>query len=779
MARKALIQTRRDTAANWTSVNPVLAAGEPGLETDTGKVKYGDGTTAWTSLGYATNPNAETRRTYNIKDYGAAVDGTTDDATAINAAGSAANAAGGGYVVIPVGTGPAIMGAYLQLYPNVVFVGEAGASIKMKNGSNIGNFIRGTSVHYGGILNLKVDYNHSNNTSCSQGMSIGTSSHFTLIDNIFTDVKGFAIALIGNSASRNDHAEVHRNRVINPRPTPNDLLLVVSDYGNVTGNRVIGATHNISLCLYESDSLYAAGNIIELAGSGSGQTGIGMLSLTNSTVIGNKVIGLGSPYTGTGISVLTEFDNVTPIPAPSTNNTIAFNTLKHLSAAIELRDTSDDVVRGNRLEEVYFSFQFPSGSYTSATNIHIKNNDVDSTAIVNNPKDAIRIWYKDNAAINITTHEGSGAEYPHRTITSGSSVNVDRSLDTTIFIKKTVGSATSVVLPNGTFVERGKEYTILDGKGDAATNNITVTTTSSQTINGSSSTTITTNYGAKTFKWDGDEWNIINSYSTANDGTVSTVSVETANGLAGSVANASTTPAITLSTTVTGLLKGNGTAISAASAGTDYLVPSGNGSSLTGLTQSQIASLTSDLANKPSKTTANTYTAGMKQTVSHDATNAGFNLGNVTGDPSGALEGDVWYNSSTDTVLYRAGASTQTFAVTDAAQTFANKRITRRAPVVTQSATPAINTDVTDVAHITGLAQAITSMTSSLTGTPVEGDQLRIDITDNGTARAITWGASFESSTASLPTTTVVSTRLDIMFVWNSVTSKWRCLAVA
>lgn len=52
MARKALIQTRRDTAANWTSVNPVLAAGEPGLETDTGKVKYGDGTTAWASLSY-------------------------------------------------------------------------------------------------------------------------------------------------------------------------------------------------------------------------------------------------------------------------------------------------------------------------------------------------------------------------------------------------------------------------------------------------------------------------------------------------------------------------------------------------------------------------------------------------------------------------------------------------------------------------------------------------------------------------------------------------------
>lgn len=111
--------------------------------------------------------------------------------------------------------------------------------------------------------------------------------------------------------------------------------------------------------------------------------------------------------------------------------------------------------------------------------------------------------------------------------------------------------------------------------------------------------------------------------------------------------------------------------------------------------------------------------------------------------------------------------------------TLTNKRVTKRAPAVTQSATPAINTDVTDVAHITALAQAITSMTSSLTGTPVEGDTLRIDITDNGTARGITWGASFEASTVALPTTTVISTRLDVGFVWNSVTSKWRCVAVA
>jgi hypothetical protein len=46
------IQVRRGTAAQWTSANPTLAAGEQGFETDTNKLKIGTGSTAWTSLPY-------------------------------------------------------------------------------------------------------------------------------------------------------------------------------------------------------------------------------------------------------------------------------------------------------------------------------------------------------------------------------------------------------------------------------------------------------------------------------------------------------------------------------------------------------------------------------------------------------------------------------------------------------------------------------------------------------------------------------------------------------
>jgi hypothetical protein len=48
-----IIQVRRDTAANWTSNNPILATGELGFETDTGLFKIGRNDTDWTSLAYA------------------------------------------------------------------------------------------------------------------------------------------------------------------------------------------------------------------------------------------------------------------------------------------------------------------------------------------------------------------------------------------------------------------------------------------------------------------------------------------------------------------------------------------------------------------------------------------------------------------------------------------------------------------------------------------------------------------------------------------------------
>jgi hypothetical protein len=49
------IKVRRDTALNWTNNNPTLALGEIAYETDTLKLKFGNGSTAWNNLTYATS----------------------------------------------------------------------------------------------------------------------------------------------------------------------------------------------------------------------------------------------------------------------------------------------------------------------------------------------------------------------------------------------------------------------------------------------------------------------------------------------------------------------------------------------------------------------------------------------------------------------------------------------------------------------------------------------------------------------------------------------------
>jgi hypothetical protein len=126
-------------------------------------------------------------------------------------------------------------------------------------------------------------------------------------------------------------------------------------------------------------------------------------------------------------------------------------------------------------------------------------------------------------------------------------------------------------------------------------------------------------------------------------------------------------------------------------------------------------------------------------------------------------------------------APTGTVVGTTDTMTLTNKRITKR--IYTASApgaTPlsAVSTDSYDGAELTGLAAAITSMAPA-SSTPVAGDTFYVALTDNGTARAITWGSSFEASTVPLPTTTVASARLDVGFRWNTVTSKWRCIGVA
>ena len=240
----------------------------------------------------------------------------------------------------------------------------------------------------------------------------------------------------------------------------------------------------------------------------------------------------------------------------------------------------------------------------------------------------------------------------------------------------------------------------------------------------------------------------------SGSGTVTSASVVSANGFAGTVATATTTPAITLTTSITGLLQGNGTAIAAAVAGTD--IKTINSASLIGSGDIAVGTVTT-----ASVATANGF-AGSVATASTTP------VITLTTSLTGLLKGN-------GTAMSVATAGTD-YSVPAGTETLTNKRITVRVGSTTSSATPTINTDNVDIYKLTAQAADITSFTTNLSGTPTDGQCLIIQITGTA-ARTITWGASFEASTVALPTTTVTTDMLAVAFIWNTATSKWRCVA--
>jgi len=91
-------------------------------------------------------------------------------------------------------------------------------------------------------------------------------------------------------------------------------------------------------------------------------------------------------------------------------------------------------------------------------------------------------------------------------VTSGASYSISATTDQIVIINKTSGSATALTLPASPVA--GMVYRIKDGKGDAATNNITITPASG-TIDGAANLIINSPYASCDLVYNGTEWNIL------------------------------------------------------------------------------------------------------------------------------------------------------------------------------------------------------------------------------------------------------------------------------
>jgi hypothetical protein len=98
------------------------------------------------------------------------------------------------------------------------------------------------------------------------------------------------------------------------------------------------------------------------------------------------------------------------------------------------------------------------------------------------------------------------------------------------------------------------------------------------------------------------------------------------------------------------------------------------------------------------------------------------------------------------------------------------------------SATTTTNTTITPTSDTTN-QYTVTALGSGATiaapsGSPIDGQKLIIRIKDNGTARALTWNATYTVRGTTLPTTTVVGETLYVGCIYNSAASVWDVVAV-
>ncbi len=261
--------------------------------------------------------------------------------------------------------------------------------------------------------------------------------------------------------------------------------------------------------------------------------------------------------------------------------------------------------------------------------------------------------------------------------------------------------------------------------------------------------------------------------SAAGGSAVTSVSVVSANGLAGTVATATTTPAITLETTITGILKGNGTAISAATADTDYSTPAGTetftnktydtagAGNVLKINGTQVSAVTGSgavvLAGSPTLTGTVTVPTPVNGTDAStkayvDATVQGLSIKqSVQAATAAALPANTYNNGSSGVGATLTGVSTGTLTV-DGYTVALNDRI------LVKNETTAANNGIylCTVAGATGVAYVLTRATDSNTSADIVGG---FTFSEQGTVNGSGGFVNTNTGTITIGTTSITYTQ--------------------
>jgi hypothetical protein len=202
------MQQRRGTAEQWTSANPVLAAGEIGFETDTNQFKMGDGTTTWANLSYFKN----------LEDLG----GSLDDYILLTEKGAANGVATlDGTAQIPVTQ----LANLIHNAPNTLdTLNEIAAAITDANG------IVNTAIE--SAIDAEVIARNSAITTANDTISTRIDGVDTRIDGIDTRINGVDATILGLTTDAVPQTET--NQYFTNEKAQDAVASMISGSGGIT-----------------------------------------------------------------------------------------------------------------------------------------------------------------------------------------------------------------------------------------------------------------------------------------------------------------------------------------------------------------------------------------------------------------------------------------------------------------------------------------------------------------------------------------------------------------
>lgn len=316
MAYKKIL-FRRDTSSNWTATNPILAGGEIGLESNTNKIKLGDGSTYWNSLAY-----------FYGSIEGTSLDGLGDVTITSAQTGDVLRWSGTAWVNDPINLGTDTVGSYVTS-----LVAGTGVSLANNSGEGatptvsigqavgtsssvtfaavtapvVGNASTASTLQTARTIQVSGDVSGSASFDGSQNINITSTiqpNSVTLGTDTTGDYVTSLVAGTGITLSNNSGESASPTIAIGQEVATSSSVTFAAVYGNVTGN--LAGNASTASALQTARTIALAGDVVgSVSFDGSSNISISTAVQPNSVALGTDTTGnyMTEVTGGTGITV--------------------------------------------------------------------------------------------------------------------------------------------------------------------------------------------------------------------------------------------------------------------------------------------------------------------------------------------------------------------------------------------------------------------------------------------------------------------------------------------